>query len=127
MLFYYRKFDKKLSYYQRFKLGLESDIDIDPGRLMGLTDGIFGMVMTLLVFGIALPELQIANYSDFITFISTLAPTIGVTIVSFVVISSFWIYHHEFIKVKITAQPIENKANKALVEFLSKKFKCLHI
>ena len=29
----------------------------------------------------------------------------------------------EFIKVKVTAQPIENKANKALVEYLSKKFK----
>jgi len=29
----------------------------------------------------------------------------------------------EFIKVKITAQPIEGKANKALIEFLSKKFK----
>jgi uncharacterized protein (TIGR00251 family) len=28
-----------------------------------------------------------------------------------------------FIKVKVTAQPIENKANKALVEFLSKSFK----
>ena len=28
-----------------------------------------------------------------------------------------------FVKVKITAQPIENKANKALIEFLSKKFK----
>ena len=28
-----------------------------------------------------------------------------------------------FIKVKITAQPIEGKANKALIEFLSKKFK----
>ena len=27
------------------------------------------------------------------------------------------------IKVKITAQPIENKANKALIEFLSKKLK----
>ena len=27
----------------------------------------------------------------------------------------------DFIKVKITAQPIEGKANKALVEFLSKK------
>ena len=27
------------------------------------------------------------------------------------------------VKVKITAQPIENKANKALVEFLSKKLK----
>ena len=29
----------------------------------------------------------------------------------------------EFIKVKVTAQPIENKANKALIEYLSKKFK----
>lgn len=27
------------------------------------------------------------------------------------------------VKVKITAQPVENKANKALVEFLSKEFK----
>lgn len=29
----------------------------------------------------------------------------------------------EDIKIKITAQPIDNKANKALVEFLSKQFK----
>ena len=29
----------------------------------------------------------------------------------------------EFLKIKITAQPIENKANKALIEFLSKKFR----
>ncbi len=29
----------------------------------------------------------------------------------------------ELIKVKLTAQPIENKANKALIEFLSKLFK----
>ena len=92
--------DEKATFYQRFRQGLESDIDIDPGRLMGLTDGIFGMVMTLLVFGIALPELQVATYSDFIGFISSLTPTIGVTIVSFVLISSFWIYHHEFIKIK---------------------------
>lgn len=95
-----RKVNRRLSYYERFKLAFESDVDIDPGRLMGLTDGIFGMVMTLLVFGIALPELQIASYSDFISFITTLTPTIGVTIVSFVLISSFWIYHHEFIKIK---------------------------
>ncbi len=33
------------------------------------------------------------------------------------------ILEDEFIKVKITAQPIENKANKALIEFLSKNFK----
>lgn len=50
---------------------------------MGLTDGIFGMVMTLLVFGIALPELQIANYSDFILFITTLTP-------------NYWSYYSKF-------------------------------
>ena len=33
------------------------------------------------------------------------------------------ILEDEFIKIKVTAQPVENKANKALVEFLSKKFK----
>jgi len=33
------------------------------------------------------------------------------------------VLEEEFIKVKITAQPIEGKANKALIEFLSKKFK----
>ena len=33
------------------------------------------------------------------------------------------ILEEEFIKIKVTAQPIENKANKALVEFLSKQFK----
>lgn len=27
----------------------------------------------------------------------------------------------DFLKIKVTAQPIENKANKALIEFLSKK------
>ena len=88
----------KLSYYERFKIYLEKDIGIDPGRLMGLTDGIFGMVMTLLVFGIALPELQITDYSTFLSFFSSLSHTIGITIVSFVLISSFWVYHHEFIK-----------------------------
>ena len=95
-----KRLNKKLSFYERFKVALQSDIDIDPGRLVGLTDGIFGMVMTLLVFAIALPELKIFTYTDFTTFIWTLLPTIGVTIVSFILISSFWVYHHEFIKVR---------------------------
>lgn len=33
------------------------------------------------------------------------------------------IWENEALKVKITAQPIENKANKALIEFLSKTLK----
>lgn len=40
----------KGGFFHNFKQSFESNIDIDPGRLLGLTDGIFGMVMTLLVF-----------------------------------------------------------------------------
>ena len=94
-----KKFNHGLSYFQRFKASFERDIDIDPGRLLGLTDGIFGMVMTLLIFGIALPEMYLVNSGDFLLFVESLAPTVGVTLVSFVLLSSFWIYHHEFIKI----------------------------
>lgn len=30
-----KKLNKKISFYQRFKNALQSDINIDPGRLMG--------------------------------------------------------------------------------------------
>lgn len=33
------------------------------------------------------------------------------------------VWENDCLKIKITAQPIENKANKALIEFLSKKLK----
>ena len=97
--------DAKTSFYQRFKQSFERNIDIDPGRLMGLTDGIFGMVMTLLVFGMALPEAQLLTVGDFSAFLISIAPTFGFTIVSFILVSSFWIYHHEFIKINSLNMP----------------------
>ena len=33
------------------------------------------------------------------------------------------VWEQDFLKIKVTAQPIENKANKAIIEFLSKKLK----
>lgn len=93
------QFNSRLSYFQRFREAFEKDADIDPGRLLGLTDGIFGMVMTLLIFGMGLPEVQLLTAGDFSQFIYSILPTIGVTLVSFVLLSSFWIYHHEFIKI----------------------------
>lgn len=33
------------------------------------------------------------------------------------------IIEEDFVKIKITAQPVENKANRALIEFLSKMLK----
>ena len=92
--------NKKISTYQRFVDAFEKDLDIDPGRLMGLTDGIFSIVMTLLIFGMALPEEKIVNYTGFIDFIGSISSVAGVVIVSFILLASFWLYHHEFMKIK---------------------------
>ena len=91
--------DKKDGFFSKFLQSFESNIDIDPGRLLGLTDGIFGMVMTLLVFSLALPGAQLLTEGDFITFIHSIAHSFGLTIVSFILVSSFWVYHHEFIRI----------------------------
>ncbi len=97
--------NKVLSFSQRIKKALEVDVDIDPGRLQGLTDGIFGMVMTLLIFGIALPTTQIVTNNDFLLFVYSLIPNIGITIVSFILLASFWIYNHEFLKIDTLNMP----------------------
>ena len=99
------KANKKLSYYQRFMDAFEKDLDIDPGRLMGLTDGLFSIVMTLLIFGMALPDKEILNYEGFVNFLGSIGPIAGLVIVSFIVLASFWIYHHEFIKLKRLNMP----------------------
>ena len=94
----FSKINKGLSVYEKFLNAFQKDLKFNPDRLMGLTDGIFGMVMTLLIFGMSLPEIQINTYNDFLIFLTNLAPTLGLTVVSFILISTFWIYHHEFIK-----------------------------
>ena len=55
--------------------------------------------MTLLVFSMALPGAQLLTEGEFITFLQSIAHTFGLTIVSFILVSSFWVYHHEFIKI----------------------------
>ncbi|OED29814.1 TMEM175 family protein [Methanosphaera sp. WGK6] len=75
-------------------------VDIDPSRLLALTDGIFGMVITLLAFGISIPDVSLTTYNEFIQFFISIIPDIGVVFVSFIVVSSFWIFHHEYIKIK---------------------------
>lgn len=100
-----KKINTGVHFYQKVLNAFETTIDIDPGRLMGLTDGIFGMVMTLLIFGMALPEGEILNYTGFLNFSQSILPTVGITLVSFILLSSFWIYHHEFIKIKSLNMP----------------------
>ena len=57
------------------------------------------MVMTLLIFGMAIPDMDFMNSGDFIHFMFSLSHSFGITIVSFILLGSFWIYHHEFFKI----------------------------
>ncbi|MDD2644378.1 MAG: TMEM175 family protein [Methanobacteriaceae archaeon] len=67
--------------------------------MMVLTDGIFGMVMTLLIFSIEVPDINFANYIAFNTFLETLLPTISRYAVCFILVGAFWLYHHEYLRV----------------------------
>lgn len=96
---------KSLSFYERFSRALQLDLEIDPGRLMAITDGIFGMVMTLLIFGLALPNFNIIDSNSFSYAVETLIPNVGITIISFILLASFWIYHHQFFKLKTINLP----------------------
>lgn len=100
-----KKLEDEKNGFSKFIESFESNIDIDPGRLLGLTDGIFGMVMTLLVFSMALPGAPLLTEGQFLTFLQSIAHTFGLTIVSFILVSSFWVYHHEFIKINSLNMP----------------------
>ena len=55
--------------------------------------------MTLLVFGMALPQAHLITEGQFITFLNSIAHSFGLTIVSFILVSSFLFFFHEFIKI----------------------------
>ncbi|OWT33157.1 hypothetical protein BGI41_03870 [Methanobrevibacter sp. 87.7] len=96
----FREFTHYLQFSNRFKDAFDQDSNIDPGRLLALTDGIFGMVMTLLAFGIKLPDFQMKSSHDIILFMYSIIPSIGTVLVSFILVGTFWVYHHEIIKIK---------------------------
>lgn len=89
-----------LSFLNMFSDAFNKDVDIDPGRLLALTDGIYGMVLTLLAFGIGLPDTPITSYSDFAVFVQSILPNIGAVIISFVIAGTFWVVNHEIIKIR---------------------------
>jgi len=97
--------NNNLSLYQKVLHSLKEQIDIDPSRLLALTDGIFGIVMTLLIFGISSPVLDSTSNSQFITSVYAMIPNIGITLVSFILLASFWVYHHQFLKIKKLNMP----------------------
>src|SRR3954466_16056657 len=68
---------------------------MNKSRLEAFSDGVFSIVMTLLVFDIKLPTTVAIHSNDtLLRELINIAPHISVYFVSFAVLSVFWINHH---------------------------------
>ena len=71
-----------------------------PERLEQLADGIFAIVMTILVFDIKIPELStIVNNEDIWRSLVHMAPLFFSYVLSFSMLFTYWRAHHFFISV----------------------------
>ena len=66
----------------------------DPGRVMALTDGVFAIIMTLLVLEIHVPQLA-AGESLSSAFLLEVWPSIVVFVISFVLTGLYWVGHRD--------------------------------
>ncbi len=69
---------------------------MDKTRLETLSDGVFSIVMTLLVIEIAVPEILNPTDAKIITALGHLTPLFVSYFVSFTVLAMFWISHNFF-------------------------------
>ncbi len=71
----------------------------DKGRLETLTDGVFAIIMTILVFNISVPELILFTEGDFASErlsakFADLWPDFLAYVISFSTLGAFWVAHH---------------------------------
>src|SRR3990167_6419575 len=71
-----------------------------PFRLEQLADGIFAIVMTILVFELRIPDiLQISSNQDVLGALREMLPLFLSYILSFAMLFTYWRAHHFFISV----------------------------
>ena len=66
----------------------------DPARVMALTDGVFAIIMTLLVLDIRVPQLA-AGESLTTAFLLDVWPNVVVFVISFVLTGLYWVAHRD--------------------------------
>ena len=66
----------------------------DPGRVMALTDGIFAIIMTLLVLDIQVPKLAGSELLR-TAFLLDVWPNVVVFVISFVLTGLYWVAHRD--------------------------------
>ena len=68
---------------------------MNKSRLESFSDGVFSIVMTLLIFDIKVPDLALPVTNDSLSqAIVGVMPLLGVYFLSFAVLSTLWINHH---------------------------------
>lgn len=65
----------------------------DPGRVMALTDGVFAIIMTLLVLEIHVP--QLTNGESLSTGMLQVWPNLVVFVISFILTGMYWVAHRD--------------------------------
>lgn len=70
-----------------------------PSRLEQLSDGIFAIVMTILVFELKVPNLAYATNATLAQSLSTMVPVFLSYILAFSMLFTYWRAHHFFISV----------------------------
>lgn len=73
------------------------------GRLETLTDGVFAIIMTILVFNISVPELILFTEGEYATDrlsnrVADLWPDILAYIISFTTLGVYWVTHHRIFR-----------------------------
>ncbi len=64
---------------------------MNKSRLEAFSDGVFAIVITLLILNVKLPETDYKNLSKALT---DILPSIGVYILSFLLVGMYWMFHH---------------------------------
>jgi uncharacterized membrane protein len=65
----------------------------DPGRVLALTDGVFAIIITILVLDIRIPE-NLAERS-IAEAVGEVAPTLTAWVISFLVTAMYWVWHRD--------------------------------
>ncbi|MEP6895930.1 MAG: TMEM175 family protein [Chloroflexota bacterium] len=69
---------------------------MEKSRLEAFSDGVFAIVITLLILDIRFPEV---DYSQFWTALTALLPRIIMYVMSFIIIGLYWVSHHNSMQV----------------------------
>jgi uncharacterized membrane protein len=65
----------------------------DPSRVLALSDGVFAIIMTLLVLDIRVPQLSLGK--SLAAALGELRPSVTAFVISFIVAGMYWVGHRD--------------------------------